>query len=112
MAFAGGWSLPSKRMPIPMPTLANRAALFASFRDGFRERWVANDSVVNCSARDSQGFSGVQVIHALPKQADNQATSNVKFLGHEGKFAENRVVVEVSAFERGDCVQPAPLTNA
>ena len=112
MALAGRWAFASKRMAIPMPALANRPARFPSFRDGFRKCRVPHDSIVDRGARDSQSFRSVFVIHAFAKQAKNQPPSNVKFLGHEGKFAENRVDVEFSAFKRVGCVQPATLTNA
>ena len=112
MALAGGWSHSSPWMLKPMPTLPDFAALFASFCDCFRECWVSYDSVIDRGARDPQRFGRVQVIHSFAKQAKNQARSNIETLGHEGKFAENRVDVEASEPERVGRVQPAPLTNA
>jgi hypothetical protein len=102
MALAGGWALPSMVVVIPQTVFANFSALLASFIDGFRKCRVSLHSEVNRHPVQPQGFSGFKVSEPLPKQAENQPPSNVKFLGHEGKFAENRIDVEVSALGRVD----------
>lgn len=102
MAFAGRWSLASPVVVIPKIVGANFAALLASFLKSVTKSRVAVLPLPDGGDADPQGFGYLNECHPLTGKPKNHPPSNVKFLGHEGKFAENRVDVEVSAFERVD----------
>lgn len=102
MALAGRWAFASPVVVIPKIVIADFAALLASFLESFAKLRVGVLPLSDGGDADSQGFGDFNESHPLTGEPKNQASPNIEILGHEGKFAENRVVVEFSTTERVD----------